>query len=417
MAETLYTEKEHAQWRGPTTSDKYNERIEKLYKDLVHLYNKVGLAEESVRLALQRVLKDHFSLAKTLEDLEDRILTLESDVNKITFRNDAMLDTARFDGSPYEVTEVDRLFSDVQHGLVTLPKVTSTSASKIHFMNNNGEAVLPSTFEAIVVGVSGTADNQAAFVDTNDPYLAFIPSSDVAWERNVVVNAADGDGAEVTMYVRLPLDLMMDSSSNVIQIHPFPIMGCELKEVAYTTQADITLSEDDNYTPLNSGAIHSSDPLAVGWIAPGGWSGDEINDCGPKAFYFDPTDITGLKITLRQKSYFVEDGKYVYSYGMSQLDVRYDKFLDTGKAIFQFTAPDATTISSVDNVLPQIWNVSEAELTDVYDYRVLWETAFDSGIYTTTAVPFSQRVWIEVTLNKTVGGGSPALSGLVVSYS
>lgn len=418
MADTLYTKKEYAQWRGPATSDNYNERIENLYRDLVHLYNKIGLTEEAAKVLAQRFYKDHFALMQTLEDLEGRVLSLEDAQRKITFRTDSQLDNGRFDGTVYEINEVDSLFHDAAHGVVTLPKVPSSSASKVHFINSNGEAVLPSTFEAIVRGDQDSLDSQGALIDSNDPYGAFLPQSDVVWERNVVVDAPDSDGAIVDVYVRLPIDLLANANSNTIIIHPFPMMGCELIGVAASTQADITLSEDDNYVPINSGGIYSGQTAAVGWTPPGGWSGDEINDSGPKAFYFDPMGLTAVKITLRQRSYMVESGKYVYSYGLSHFDVRYDKFLDSGKAIFRFDAPEGETISSIDNVVPQIWNVSESELPYTFSYRVLWETSAGSGSYTVDQpVGLSNSVWIEVTLNKTLGNGTPALSGLVVSYS
>lgn len=417
MVDTLYSQKENAQWRGPTTSDNYNERIENLYKDLVYLYNKAGLTEESLRVTLRRLTKDHLSLMQALEDLEQRVLTLEAAENKITFRSDAQLDTDRFNSTGFNINVVDRLFMDSQYGLVTLPKVVGSSASKVYFVNSNGQAILPSTFEALVKGVEGTADTQGAFVDSTYVYNAFLPTAEEIWERNIVVTTPVAGGAEMQVYVRLPIDLLAIADSNAISVLPFPIMGCELVEVAYSTNRDINLNDTDDYEPINASAIHSGDDDAVGWIAPGGWAGDEIANCGPKTFYFNPRPITAIRLTLRQENYFTEDTNYIYSYGLTNCDVRYDKFLDTGKAIFRFDAPDGDTISSVDNVLPQIWNIAESELPRVFDYRVLWETSYDSGVYTETPVAFSQRVWIEVTLEKSLGKSTPAMSGLVVSYS
>jgi hypothetical protein len=82
----------------------------------------------------------------------------------------------------------------------------------------------------------------------------------------------------------------------------------------------------------------------------------------------------------------------------------------------RFDAPTGKVINSVDNVTPNIYNVSEAELPYIFSYRAIWETAV-AGVYTLDPQPASQSVWIEVTLKETIGKGTPSLSGLKVEYS
>jgi hypothetical protein len=84
--------------------------------------------------------------------------------------------------------------------------------------------------------------------------------------------------------------------------------------------------------------------------------------------------------------------------------------------MLRFDAPTGKVINSIDSVTPNIYNVSEAELPFVFSYRVIWDTGV-SGAYTLDPVPFSDHVWIEVTLNETVRYGTPSLSGLKVEYS
>jgi hypothetical protein len=418
MSEALYTQSRSAKFRGPTDSDSYNERIEELYKDLVYLYNKIGLADEDVVRFYKRILKDQFALGKVVEDLKERLVTLEAAENRLIFTNDTQIDNDRFDDTSYQLSTVSQCTYDNLHGVLTLPKIETSSISKLKFTSSNGTVTVPSTFETIANGVVGTADDSDAIIDTSDPYFAVLNQTGKIWERNVVVDAPNGDGAVVNLYVRLPSDLSVVEDSNSIVLHPFPLMGCQLVEVAYSTDLDIALNDTDNYYPLNSGAIHAGNMDALGWIAPGGWFGDTIVNCGPKEFYFDPKPITALRITLKQDKYYLEADKVIYSYGLSKLDLKYNKFLETGKAIIRFDAPEGRTINSVDDVEPQIWNVSEAELDNVFSYRVIWETSSGSGVYV-TANPggAADRVWIEVSLSKTIGKASPALSGLIVSYS
>lgn len=417
MSDNLYSTQEYAQFRGPSTSDKYNERIENLYKDLATLVNRVGLTEEDLRLFCQRLFKEHLSLASVVEEFETRVAALEAGDTVLSFGSPDKIDNDRFVATDYAITTDARCFWDAQHNILVLPKIETSSFSKLKMVNSDGSSVIPSSFEAIASGNSGTADSVAATLDTSDIYNAILQEVGNVWERNVLVDAPDSDGAEVVLYVRLPTDLVVNENTNCVIIHPFPIMGCDLVDVQYTTGYDVALNSTDSYYPLNGQGMYSGVNRAIGWVPPGGWNGDEIVNAGPKIFYFDPVRMTGLRLVLRQNNYYVEDSKYIYSYGLSKLDVRYDKFSDSGTTMIRFDAPDGQTISEVTNVLPDIWNVLEAELPNVFNYRVIWETAFNSGIYTESPVALSKRVWVEVSLFKSANGATPMLSGLNIEYA
>lgn len=417
MSDNLYSKQEYAQFRGPTTSDKYNERVENLYKDLATLINRVGLAEEDGRLFLQRLLKEHFAVVKTLEDVQARVDALEAGDTVMSFGSPEKIDNDRFDTTDYAIPNDGRCFWDSQHSIFTLPKIETSSFSKLKMVNTDGTSVIPSSFEALASGNNATADSLNATLDTSDVYNAVLQEVGTVWERNVLVTSPDPNGAEVVLYVRFPSDLVVNENTNCLIIHPFPVTGCDLVDVKYTTGFDVALNSTDSYYPLNVQEMYSGEPRAIGWVPPGGWTGDEAVNCGPKIYYFDPVRMTGLRLVLRQRNYYVEDNKYIYSYGLSKLDARYEKFSDTGKTIVRFDAPDGGTISDVSNVTPDIWNILEAEVPDVFDYRVLWETSYNSGVYTETPVALSSRVWIEVTLAKNANGATPMLSGLNVEYS
>lgn len=417
MAESLYSKMEHAQYRGPTTSDNYNERIENYYKDLVMLLNRIGITQENIDRFYARMIKEQFSILQVIEELEARLDAIEADKNILTFYSTDQADVGRFDGTDFEITGPEECFLDSRHGITTLPKLEGSSISKLRFVNSDNTSVIPSTFEALADGIVGTADNSAATIDESDIYDAVLPEVGTVWERNVLVESPFVAGAQMDVFLRLPTDLAISGDTNAIIVHPFPMMGVDILDVSYTTAPQVFLNNNDTYTTVNNLALHDGEDDAVGWVPPGGWTGDEILNAGPKIFQFEPLPITGIKLRLRQNHYFFENNKYLYTYGLGNVDVRLDKFANTGRMIFKFDAPEGETISSVDEVTPQIWNVSPAELPFIFSHRVIWETSFDSGTYTTSPVAFSQRVWIEVTLNSTIRSAAPALSGLVVSYS
>jgi hypothetical protein len=96
------------------------------------------------------------------------------------------------------------------------------------------------------------------------------------------------------------------------------------------------------------------------------------------------------------------------------MDIRYDKFLPSGRIIFKFNAPQGEVIDKINYVTPKIFNVSESLLSEVFDYRVIYN---DGAIYTTENPGSSNSVWIEVTLNQLSDGTAPVLSDLIINYN
>lgn len=412
MTDSLYTQKVFAQFRGPSTSDSYNERIENLYKDLMTIINRQGLLEEDNRLFYQRMLKELFYQARALTDLETRVQAVEDGDFLYTFTSSQQIDIDRFTDTDFAITADARATWDGNYGIFTLPRIDASSVSKLKLNNEDGKTVIPSTFEALVNGVEGTADSLSATLDTSDVYNAVLDEVGAIWERNVLVSSPNPNGAEMILWVRFPTDISTNENTNCIILHPFPSTAIDILDVQYSTDPDIVLNSTDNFVSLNNNDKYDSNQRAIGWVPPGGWSGDTMINAGPKIFYFDPLQVTGLKITFRQKNFFIENSKYIYAYGLSKLDAKYVKFTDTGKTIIRVDAPDGMTINGVNDVLPDIWNVLEAELPNVFSYRVIYETSYNSGVYTLEPVALANRVWIEVTLAKTLNNGTPALSGL-----
>jgi hypothetical protein len=291
--------------------------------------------------------------------------------------------------------------------------------SKIKFTNTDGTYTIPSSLETLVSPISTTADNSSAVVDTSQPVNAILAKAGKVWERNIITSSLNSaDGAQCYLYIKIPNDLSAVAETNAISFTPFPLKMVDILEIAYSTDVNIALgSVGSQWKVLNDTSIYFNAAGAAGNIAPGAWTGDEIISSGPKNFYFDPKPVTAFRIKLRQKNAFNESAKFVYSYGLSKLDIRYDKFLDSGKTIIRFDAPSGDTISTVKSLTPQMWNIPEYLVSSCFSYRVIWETSYNSNTYTLSPVPFSKRVWIEVTLNKTPNSGTPSLSGLIMKYS
>ena len=415
MPNTPYTQQRAVQFRGPTTSDDYNKRVEENYEDLTLLYNQVNLTQSSVNSGYSRFMKDQFGILSLINDLENRVMALESNKKTFSFYRDDNIDNDLFVGTAYEIPKVNQCNLDTLYGTVTLPVVPTSSQSKLSFTDNNGNINIPSSLGTTVVG-SG-ADNSQAIIDTSPPELAIARNIGSIWQRNVVTANPVYGGAQLTLYIAAPTGLFTTANSNSITINPFPAFSTDITEVAYTTNTSPTMSDSDGY--LEFPAYYPSDPNSIGQTPPGSWVGDIDKRAGFRTYYFDPLPITGLRIGLSQSDYYYDGTNYVYSYGASLMDLRYGKFINTGQIIIRVDAPTNGVINRIENVTPQIFNVDQATLANVFSYTAIYETSYNSGFYTTDplGVTASSRAWIRVTLNETSGGGTPALNGLSVTYS
>lgn len=415
-----YTKRRAAQYRGPSTSDDYNKRIEENYQDLVVLINNARIADVELDELYRRMVKDNLSLARMLNDLESRMATIEADANRFTFYSGEQVDSAYLDEESIDICSYD-----LQHGVLTLPEVTASSLSKLLYTDTEGREVAPPSLEMRVVPNVLTADNptnSSTFIDSSAPQYALYRKPGLIWERNVVVHSPHPDGAELQLYVKVPTDLSTTANSNNLVIHPFPHFGTTIREIAYSVTPDPLLQDSDGYEPLNPAGHYAGEEAAKGWVVPGGWTGanegdDAAVNTGPRVYNFPPKPITALRITLHQDTYYQEAGKYIYSYGLAHLDLRYNKYLREGTALIRFDAPPGGFQDIVD-VQPEIWNVHPAELSNVFSYRVIWPANPSDpqpDLESEVPLPNSERVWIEVTL-KSTDSWTPALSGLIVDY-
>lgn len=417
---TPYTQKQFAQFRGPQNSDEYNENQEDNFKDLSYLYNKLAQVDSDQDKGTAAFLKELLSAWHMVNLLDARLSSLETNNarNTVNFVGTTMVDNDRFNATVYNINAVDRLNYDSFYNISTLPKVTASSVSKIRFINNDGTFNVPASLQTYVAPISPSVEANNPVIETSQPYNAIVASPGKVWERNVIASTTDDvNGAQMYFYVSIPNELSTVADTNCIIFHPYPSFAYDVLEIAYTIDVNVDLTTASNWTVFNSDQIYYQNSAAVGDIIPGGWSGDALINSGPKVFYFTPRPITAIRFKMRQVSNYVDNIKPTYTYGLSKLDIRYDKFLDTGKMIVKCNAPSGKTISSITSVTPYIYNIPEYQLNDVFSYRAIWETSFNSGTYTLTPVASSQRVWLEITLNKNVAGTTPMMSGLVLKFS
>lgn len=417
MSDKIRTKKRDYQYNGPVDSSDYNERIEENYQDLVYLYNKSNLLDSKLQNIFERVLKDHVFLTNALKDLSDRVQALESLSNTISIHSFSQLDYAIFASTSFAVSGTELLHFDPTYNIITLPKVSSGSYSKLKFGQSGIGQVVPDYFKAVLDLSYPGVDVTGAVVDTTPIYNSILDFPDKVWKRNIISETNPTTGAQMMLYIKIPGEIAGSLKTNTIKLNPYPVFGCDIFSIEYTTTPTPSLTSLDPWIPLNKNAYYDSDNAAIGKVPPGGWTtvgSDSVKNSGPLYFIFPDTDITAIRIKFNQRNYIQELGKYVYTYGLSDIDVRYDKYLPTGRTIIKYTPESGSIINEIVDVTPKIYNVPLSQIDDVFSYRIIYD---DSGTYSLSNPGANNHIWIEVTLNSANDGTAPVLSDLIVEYN
>ncbi len=414
MSDFIYTQKVPVQYHGPISSTQFNERIEQNYADLVYLYNKYGVLDKKITEIIERIVKENMFLSSALKDIQDRIKNIESiNTNQLSIHSKAQIDLSPFISTANAISAANALEFNDYYNHMTLPVVSGSSHSKIKFVNSIKGQIIPDFLETRIDSGLAGGDGTGAIIDTTPVQYAFLNQPDKIWRRNVILTQPNPLGVSMYLYVKVPTGSIGSSLSNSISLAPYPANGVDIVRIEYTQTANPTMTDKDGYFSLNDG-LYDGEYDSIGKVPPGGWStigSDTIVNSGPLKFYFADKEITAVRILLRQRNYIKENNAYVYTYGLSDIDIRYDKFLNVGKTFIRFNAPAGNTINAILNVSPKIYNVSQSLLSSSFSYRVFYPNG-DS--YSLNNPNTSSHVYVEVTLNMLEDRVSPVLSDLIV---
>jgi len=417
MSEFIYTQKKPIQYHGPISSSDFNERIEQNYADLVYLYNKYSVVDKKISEIIERIIKENIFLSSAVKNLADRIRVIESiNTNQLSIHSKNQIDLVPFINTPYAIPASQALVFNEYYNDLTLPQIIGSSHSKIKYVNALKGQVVPDFLETRIDPNIAGGDGSGAFIDTTPVQNAFINQPDKVWRRNVILNEPNPLGVSMFFYIKIPTGSIGNSLSNCVSLSPFPSNGVDIIKVEYTTAANPSMSDKDGYYPLSYG-YYDQEYDAVGKVAPGGWSivgSDAIINSGPQKFYCADKKITAIRVLLRQRNYIKENSSYVYTYGLSDIDVRYEKFIETGRTFIRFDAPAGKTINEILNVSPKIYTLPQSLLNSVFSYRIFYPSGSN---YVLTNPNTSSHVYIEVSLAMLENKIPPVLSDLIVEVN
>jgi hypothetical protein len=277
--------------------------------------------------------------------------------------------------------------------------------------------VIPDFLETRIDANLAGGDGNGALIDTTPVQYSFLNQTDKVWRRNVILTEPNPFGVSLYLYIKIPTGTIGNSLANYVSLAPYPSNGVDVVRVEYTTAVAPKLTDGDIYQSFNPG-YYNNEYDAVGKVAPGGWStvgSDTIVNSGPLQFITADKNITAVRILLRQRNYIKENNSYIYTYGLSDVDIRYEKYLPTGKTFIRFDAPTGNTIRDILNISPKIYNVSPSMLSSTFGYRIFYPVTSGSGAtYSLVNPQTSDHVYVEVTLNMLDDMIAPVLSDLII---
>jgi hypothetical protein len=401
-----------AKFRGPTSSQEYNQNEEDKYLELVELYKQSNLNLQNLTEAHQIVLAEHAAQQNYIMILERKMTSLEQQLSNIEasspydpiyFKTVFIQDmTTAYPNISQENGDTSlRCDVDMHYRYITVPLIHQIP--KTHLINDKtGEVVIPNELQVSI----GRSNTKGEVVD-NNIYNAFNGDNVSHWQRTVSYSFAEcPDQEDVILEISLPSHLVNNLNINTIQVHPHPERGVQIKNIEMKYQ---------NAWQTIPGFIQQ-DLAAV-----------NSNEYAPrKKWFFPDVPVQQIRITLVQKNPLDMNGKKVFVLGAQEIGVYLSIYEPGGGMILTpFDMEGLYNIESVEHVFLNRQTFGIDQNLDyllegrVFEYEILYET--QDGMLTPIkntewAGQFAKRLWIRTKLMP-YNGVNPCLHAIRLNYS
>jgi hypothetical protein len=404
-----------ARFRGPTSSNDYNNNEDQKYLELIELYKQSNTTLINLRETHQVVLYENAALQDYVKMLEDRMANLEEQL--------LLFDTSNFaNGSFFKTSFVQDMVTkypadtqeqqvstarcqvDLQHRYVTIPQINQIP--KTHIIDDNGNVIIPSELKVKVnrSSMKGTVVESNILNAFNGDNLSF-------WQRSVTYDSPADipiNGEDVILEVELPTHLVNNLNINTIVLHPHPERGIQIQNIE----------------------VHYNN----GWQSINGFQQNEItsikgNEYSPRRkWYFPNVPVQKVRITLTQKHPVSIGGKTVFILGAQEIGVYLTMFEPSGGMILTpFDMDNIYNIESVEHVFlnrnafsyPQ--NMEHMLDGNIFDYELYIEEADQTLrpiMNTDWTSQMAARIWVKTQLYPDpFNGVNPCLHAVRLHYT
>jgi hypothetical protein len=404
-----------ARFRGPTSSNEYNNNEDQKYLELIELYKQTNTTQLSLKEAHQIVLFENAALHDYVNMLEDRMATLESQLDSLGansfmngrfFKTSFVQDMSTKYPKDFQEQQVStpRCQVDLQHRFVTTPQIHQIP--KTHVVDEEGNYIIPSELK-VKVGRSSTKGT----VVENDILNAFNGDNLSFWRRSVTYDSPSdvpANGEDVILEIELPTHLVNNLNINTIVLQPHPERGIQIQniEVHYNNGwQTIKGFEQEEITSIN-GSGHSP----------------------RRKWFFPSTPVQKIRVTLVQPHPMNIGGKTVFTLGAQEVGVYLSMFEPSGGMILTpFEMDGIYNLESIEHIFLNRKAFSYPENMDhmldgnIFEYEVYVEES-DFTLRPLTNEDWTsqtaRRIWIKTHLYPDSSNGvNPCLHAVRLHYT
>lgn len=294
---------------GSFSSEKYNNFLLSTVNDIGNLVSAVNVLSSEVYNLRTFYRTESAFLKKRIIDLEKDVEYKRERAARLNQTIDDWVDFHDTSRLSHPTSQPDNLRAIInsRFGEVTLPSIARQS--KFYTQSLSRGVIIPAadlqvTTTSVFDKLNGEGlinHENGGVVTENDSKHAFDGSLNTTWQRRVEFPLdSNVSEVEVELTVQIPDQSILES--NLISVLPFPYGEIDVTSLTYSSD----LSSSFQSVPGFSGTKNSRN----------------------SRYHFSPRVVSQIKIRLKQRNWYEENGKKVFLYGLNELDcslVEWDK--------------------------------------------------------------------------------------------
>lgn len=381
-----------ARFRGPTSSEDFNQWIEDNYFDLVQLFNASRKNKSSIEENLSFLLKENLFMQRKIEKLEGLIEAMQESIAS----SKGILSKSFYS---IENITTNNCKIDTQYGIAHLD-LDQIPISKVYLRDSFGKVFVPNSLNVSLYESYSPIGNirgkiELPIQEDKSIINAFNGSKDSYWIRNHYTSEAINEVYAI-IDIDLPRNIINHTRVNTIYLDPAPEFSFSILDVLYSSSG--TWERLDTFPKMTDGETPQ-----------------EISDAGKLAFIFPHKDILKLRLYIKQNKWIPEGNNRVFSYGFKSIEVFFTRFKEESSSFtVRFDIPDPSRSFSKILSISTLPSKGGIKTNSGIKTRLFLENGSTKNI-NETLPSTTKTVYVEVSLFP-VEGVTPTISQLNIEY-
>lgn len=406
MLESL---KQRNLYRGPASSEEFNQRNRIARQDIAKIYQLTNENEQEIERNMDIVLRENFFLSNHVQELKkevDRLTALVTDnVSQDTLGGTNNVFVQNFYSTDSLENSLDGRSSNIDrtHGVVS-PLAINT-LSRFGYQTDSGQVFIPNKLNIFIKEGNNTnldENGDPVLIDiiTDNTHHIVDKSKNTFWVRTQDFLTTDSVTEMVgEVHIQIPTEGFQNLYTNTLMIHPYPEGSMTIKDIQYKGYGDQwhrleTYPVDATYQPV------------------------KIKDARKLIFQFPNTEMIELKISYSQPYWFEHENYSQFTYGFQNISLEYRTYtekaceflsiIDISDKNSRFTRIEEPEVIAAGGGIQNLNDMVEHHL--YYDPNFTTEFSFGANILSNV-----DTVYVKTILQKQ-GNAVPVLSEVRIPY-